>query len=176
MARAQGARKPSRRRAPLPGFQAISSVSRKKGLEATTLILRPPGKQQVPGRRQVPTGFTLLCHSSRQLTPGVEEEEGLLLAQGGGGSKTGEEKAGSSGSELEGLQDLTWSPPLVLQPRQDSDSGGATERGWWKYSEDAGLPGWGPCKHAAQLLPDRTFLQALSRAPFPFRQTLNMQQ
>lgn len=38
-----------------------------------------------------------------------EEGEGLLLAQGGGGSKTGEEKAGSSGSEPEGLRDLTWS-------------------------------------------------------------------
>lgn len=43
-----------RGRAPLPGFQAISSVSRKKGLEATTLILRPQGSSKFLGESRFP--------------------------------------------------------------------------------------------------------------------------
>lgn len=51
----------------MPGFQAISTVSRKKGLEATTLILRPPGEAASSWEKTGSHRLYLPCHSSRQL-------------------------------------------------------------------------------------------------------------
>lgn len=49
----------------LPGFQALPSVYRKKSLEATHHPNpEAPGKQLLPERKQVPTGFIFLLLSS----------------------------------------------------------------------------------------------------------------
>lgn len=49
----------------LPGFQALPSVYRKKSLEATHHPNpEAPGKQLLPERKQVPTGFIFLLLAS----------------------------------------------------------------------------------------------------------------
>lgn len=170
MARAQGARKPSGRRALLPGFQAISTVSRKKGLEATTLILRPPGEAASSWEKTGSHRLYLPCHSSRQLREG-----GSSLISGWGRVGSPQHRRGERG-QLRLRAGRAPGPCLVLFPRsaaQIAPWAGATERRWQKQSEDAGLPGGGLASH---LLPARTFLQAPSRAAFPFPHTLYLQQ
>lgn len=130
-----------------------------------------PGKRQAPLRRQVPTGFIFRSHSSPS-SSGAGEEEG-----GWGGSSTGLERAGSAGSEPEGLQDLTWSVPSFCSPDRavtwaESQKGGGRSTVRTQVSQAGGHASTWPC--CSQM--GGTFLQALSGAPLPFPQPLNMQQ
>lgn len=124
----------------------------------------PRGKPQVPGRKQIPTGF--IFPLSLFQVPWLSGEEGEELLLGSGAR-------GSSGSEPGELRASPGPAPGIRLPREFNDSSTVTERErvWQKHSRDTDLPGWGPGKHTTQLLPDGTFLQAPSLAPSCFPQT-----
>lgn len=114
----------------------------------------------------------LPCHSSRQLWL---REGGSSLISGWGRAGSPQHRRGE-GRQLRLRAGRAPGSRLVLFPRsaaQIAPWAGATERRWQKQSEDAGLPGGGLARH---LLPARTFLQAPSRAAFPFPHTLNLPQ
>lgn len=119
-----------------------------------------PGKRQAPLRRQVPTGFIFRSHSKQLRRWRGGRGLGRIQHRTGEGWQRRLRAGGAPGPHLVGA--------LILQPRQGSDLGRVTERGWQKHSEDAGLPGWGPCKHMALLLPDgRDISPSSFRSPPP---------
>lgn len=142
-----------------PGCQTISSVSRKKVLEATTVILRPLEKQQVPGRKQVPTGFILRLSLLQVLRLRTEEEERS--------SSYLEVGAAQAQSQLGSRTHLD--PPLhfagqTVQCLQQGDS------------QDTGLSGWGAGKRTSQPASPREDTPRPFPSPLPVSTTPNMEQ
>lgn len=124
----------------------------------------PPGKPQVPGRKQVPTGFILPPSLFRVRR--LSGEEGGRSSSSVGVGEGGE--GGEPGPEPGELPDSPGPAPFIWPPGEFSDSSTVTE------SVAVAQPGHrsprlGPCKHTTQLLPDGTVLQAPSLAPSPFR-------